>query len=622
MADRRGVIYLSVGWSSLPTLLRRSAFRRESWYVRTRVESRAGERLLNAFRARQIDLDSVPLLPTGADSTEGPARRGIAALDRKDLRPLTDWYAERYPDVPGASDILHNALVRAVTARTVDAFYAQLWARAREFESTVFVGATSWDQLLLQDRNLGYRVVGRASRALSTVADVGRQLRRILGSGTGSSSARADLAALPVTEGEPRDWSAASAATGSVLFVLNISTVFGGLYSYEHVFTDDPDSPLGPGNVVAMAINGGPHNPQGVRQSYPSAGSRRRRLTGSALLTVKALRHFGARYPLRYVALLSAACAQADGQRASLLERFPAGRIAILSYDLQIPIELILSLEAAGIRTVALNERPLSVAVVSQPIAVSKLLTAGPFFSEAAVESPSIAVCQAPAVGMWRTDLIREYGRSHDDAWNSVRVDGRRRVLALPYHVDRGPRLASNPLATAADSVRHFLTDILDLAEERSDIYIVIRGKNDHWLDDPRFADIANRVAASDAVEVSRRYDRLNESYRLVAHADLVVGKHSSLVDEALACDIPSVLHDYTPNSRDVARPIVRYLPRDLWALDRDEFRRRIAAALADDGAGFSDYWTPLRAEIFGELADGQVRDRARRAMVELLRGT
>ena len=619
MAGGRGVIYLSVGWSSLPTLLRRSGLGRESWYVRTKLESPAGRRLLRMFGLREIDLDVIDLLPTGEDSTEGPAERGIGTLQRRAPAALAQWFAALHPGAPDAAGILQNALVREVEARAVDTFYAQLWARARGYRSTVFVGATPWDRLLLQERNHGYRVVGGVSRSLAAAASAAGRLRRARAQGSVQSSGLSDLAALPVTQDDHRDWAAGAAETGSVLFVLNISTVFGGLYSYDHVFTDDPSSPLHQENVVAMAINGGPRNPQGIREGYPSAGSRRHRLARSAALSARALLHFRGRYPFGWLRLLSAVSAQAEGQAASLGVRFPSARVAILAYDLQIPIELILALESAGIRTVALNERPLSSVVVSQPIAVSTLLTAGPFFSETAIDSPSVTVREAPAVGMWRTDLIREFQRTGDDGWDADAVRGRRRVLVLPYHLEAGQRLATNPIATSVASVRHFLTDILDLAEERSDIYVAIRGKNDRWLEDPRFRDIAARIDASDAVEVSRRYDRLNESYRLTSGADLVLAKYTSLVDEALACDIPCVLHDYTANSRDVARPVVRYLPRDLWALDPDELRRRVDQALADEGRAFREYWVPYRAGVFGDLADGHVRERARRVIVDLL---
>lgn len=619
MSGGRGVVYLSVGWSSLPTLLRRSGFGRESWFVRSRLSTPAGERLLRAFGVREIDLESVSMLPTDPDSTEGPVRRGIAALESTDLDPLTDWFAETHAGAANASGLLRNALVREVAGRTVDAFYAQLWARSRDYVSTVFVGATPWDRLLLQDHEFGYRVVGSVSRALAAVAAAVFRFRPTLDRTLDQGGGPDFLADLPTSQDGDRDWAAAPAETGSVLYVLNQSTVFGNLYSYGHVFTYDPGSPLNLRNIIAMGARGGPQNPQGVRHGYPSAGSRRRLLLRTTSLSVRALARFRRRYSVAQVGRLAAVCAQAEGQALALRTRFPGLRVAILAYDLQIPISLILALESAGIRTVALNERPLSSVVCSQPIAVSTLLTAGPVFADAASHSPSVAVRHAQAVGMWRTDLIREYGQQGSETWDLAAVDGRRRVLVLPYHLESGSRLPTNPIATSAASVRQFLTDILDLVEDRRDIYVLIRGKDDAWLDDPRCADIAARIAASDAVEVSRRYDQLNESYRLVAGAELIVAKYTSLVDEALACDIPTIVHDYSVNSRDVARPVVRYLPRELWALDAEELRRRVDWALADGGRGFREYWEPHRASIFGDLADGKVRARARQAIIELL---
>ena len=86
------------------------------------------------------------------------------------------------------------------------------------------------------------------------------------------------------------------------------------------------------------------------------------------------------------------------------------------------------------------------------------------------------------------------------------------------------------------------------------------------WVVDERFSGIAARINALPNIKVNCNYGSLNESYRLCAAADLVIAKHTSLVDEVLAPGIPCVLHDYTSNSHELARAAVAYLPRRLWA--------------------------------------------------------
>jgi hypothetical protein len=167
-------------------------------------------------------------------------------------------------------------------------------------------------------------------------------------------------------------------------------------------------------------------------------------------------------------------------------------------------------------------------------------------------------------------------------------------------------------LAVGVQPITHFLEDLEDLAERRPDVFIVIRGKNDNWVTDERFSGIAARIDALSNITVSRNYGALNESYRLCAAADLVIAKQTSLVDEVLAFGIPCVLHDYTRNSRDLARPSVAYLPRRLWAENSGEFNDAVDFSLEDDGEAYREWWEPHRIRIYGKLNDGSVRARAR----------
>ncbi len=616
-AGGHGVIYLSVGWSSLPSLLRRSGFGRESWYLRTSLTSTAGRRLLGAFDVRPIDLHSVDELVIAPRSTEDAMDRALATLQAEEVEPLLAHLAQRYPQASDPAGVLRSVLVRALADRSLDAFYAQTWARTRGFGRVVFVGASPWDGVLLGDPDRGRSVVGACSRGLARLGSVAARLRRRPAVAAPTATPRSPS---PEPEGSDPSPEFAAAAHATTLLVLNRGVSYGALYAYDHVFSTDPASVLHPSRVVLMGRTGGSGNPEGIRHGFPAVPRGRRRWTRMIRLAWGCVTAFGLRYRPRQVRLLIHACVTAEAQRAVLQRDFPAVRLAVLAYDLQVPIELVLAFESAGIRTAALNERPLSVVIESQPFAVSTLLTASDHFSAAALASSSVSVVDAPAVGMWRTDFIRHYaGEPVAHGWAASGARGQRRVLVLPYHVQPESGFGGNPLATSPSAVRHFLSSILDLAEHRPDAFFLVRGKSDAWVDDPRFADLAERVEAAENVGISRTYGRLNESYRLVAHADLVIAKYTSLVDEALACDIPCVLHDYTGNSRDVARPIVGYLPRDLWALDADELWRRVDWALADKGRAFRAYWLPYRVDVFGDLADGQVRERARRVIADLL---
>ncbi|MDO8307695.1 MAG: hypothetical protein Q7V58_04970 [Actinomycetota bacterium] len=612
----RGVVHVDVGWTSMPSLLRSLRPGTETWYLRSRMRSRAGRALLAVVGARQVDLDIVDDLPVGPESTEGPMLRAMAALDLADLTPLTDWFARDFPLAVNASGMLRSRIHQALAERALDAFYAELWSRARGFHETVFVGSTPWDRLLLTDAARGMTEAGAASRALAALAALVPR-RRQHGSVQPAAGSAVDAPATPDISSPGPDQ---PHGLPEVLLVLNQGRSYGALYAYDHVMSPDPRSPLHPGRMAVMARTGGPSNPEGIAHGYPGIGSRRGRTRDSLKRAWSARRHTGRRYAWAYVHLLAKTCAIAAVQRPELETTFPSVRVAVLAYELQVPVALVLALEAAGVRTVALNERPLSVVIATQPFAMSCLLTASAYFSERALGSTGIAVARAEAVGMWRTDFLRGFsGDSAVGAAATARAKGRKFVVVLPYHHVAGAGLVGNPLATSRSSVRHFLTEMLELAVERPDLHLVIRGKNADWLVDPQFADLATRCAEIDNVEVSTEYSRMNESYRLVAKADLVIAKYTSLVDEALAIGIPCVVHDYTTNARGVARAVVEYLPEQVWATSRPELLSRIDDALVRDGDAFRESWEPIRHRVFGTLNDGSVRERARAAITRLV---
>jgi hypothetical protein len=610
-ARSRGVIYFDLDWSSLPSLLFNSLRRHEAWFFRTSIRSRTGFKMINALGLKQVDLDLVPRLALGDLALSEPMGSAIDQLDSLPWDSLVLRLARRYPNAHDAAGILRNSVLRAVAARALDAFYGQTWARSLGYNTVVFVGTSRWDKYLLDDRANGVRVTGSTSRACAS----GRQF---IGQAFGlASSVR--IGTSGGARPKPQSPAVNEARTGkpwadrSVLLVLNMSTNFGGLYSYDYLFSDEATSPLHRENVIVVARNGGPESGEGVFLAHPAGGSRLRQIYVRARLVLRGMRVGGLRVPWGVVDHLAGVCARVDGQRLEIACRYPSLRLAILAYDIQVQSELVLALESLGISTAALNERPQSLFWGLQPFSVSTLLTASPCFSDAALASRSVSINSAVATGMWRTDFLHEFrAEPPHELRELARQAGQKFMVALPYHCAPPGQWSGNPLAVGVQPITHFLEDVADLAERRPDVLIVIRGKNDNWVNDERFSGIAARIDALSNITVSRNYGALNESYRLCAAADLVIAKHTSLVDEALAVGIPCVLHDYTRNSQDLARPSVVYLPRRLWAENSGEFNDAVDFALEDDGAAFREWWEPHRIRVYGSMNDGSVRTRAR----------
>jgi hypothetical protein len=267
------------------------------------------------------------------------------------------------------------------------------------------------------------------------------------------------------------------------------------------------------------------------------------------------------------------------------------------------PSEMVLALESLGIPTAALNERPQSLIWGLQPFSVSTLLTANFYVSEAALTSSSVSINSAVATGMWRTDFLHEYRAAPpNEVRERARPAGQKFVVALRHHCAPPGEWSGHPLAVGVQPITKFLEVLADLAAVRPGVFIVIRGKNDNRATEERLAGIAARIDALPKIAVSRNYGAYNESYRLCAGADLVIAKHTSLVDEVLAVGIPCVLHGYTRKSRDLARPSIAYLPRSLWAENSGEFSDAVDFALEDDGAVFWEWWRLHRLRVYMRL--------------------
>ena len=272
---RHGVIYLTVSWSSLPRLLVDRTRRRESWYWHSRMASSLGQQLLRTLRTSPVDVLSIPTLDLGSDSMSGPMLRALATLDELEIEPLLALYARRYSTATNATGILRSILVHRIAGRALDAFHVDLWARNIGLDQVTFVGCSEWDKILLSDPRKRRKVVGSVAR---TADRIGSLITRLtswrLTSKAPVSSAAWQAPDEQIDRGAFHDGKA-SDASRTVLYILNYGVSYGSLYSYDHVFSDDPASPLHRRNVVVMGRAGGPSNSQGIRHGFPERGFQR-----------------------------------------------------------------------------------------------------------------------------------------------------------------------------------------------------------------------------------------------------------------------------------------------------------------------------------------------------------
>ncbi len=305
---------------------------------------------------------------------------------------------------------------------------------------------------------------------------------------------------------------------------------------------------------------------------------------------------------------------------ATKLESFPGLKVALIDYDILCPKSLLMAFERRGIRTVAVQERFILSCNNLVGVIAGDYLCASRYAELAMMGSPLYSVDRYIPAGQYRSDiLLKARAGKPPEILQGPRKRGLRVITALGFHTTTDwPSSRTHPLVSwSAHS--HFLRDMIRLAREIPDVFIVLRFKDVDWMSLPCFADIIGEINASDNIRISTDYDRFYVSYDLCAHSDLVIAKHTSLADECLSVGIPVLFHEYTHNTRRIVADAFDYQPAKIMCFSYDELVGRTRAVLSGESGQLSQDYEYLKREVFGGLSDGRVRERIHNHIKSLL---
>lgn len=352
-----------------------------------------------------------------------------------------------------------------------------------------------------------------------------------------------------------------------------------------------------------------------------ASSSRLHRLKGFLELAVRGLQKAKSPQDVSLALQLARNCEQILNYRRQVKSRAPSAQVAVLAFDMRVPTSLAIALLAGGIRSIATQERPAAAYLPWLPVILDTFLTAGPCFRSASTEKPTTFYRQARDVGMWRTDLIHD-ARNHPcpSFLAEAKEEGQSIVLALPFHVEPDQYSSMVSIATSWQTARCFLQDIISLSRTRPQCFFVIRSKDADWWNMKTFEEEVNAIREAPNLWMDLDFQHLNRSYLILGHSDALIARYTSLVDEALALDVPAVLHDYSNNMQIMYRRMFSYLPERVWAHNYEELSAGLDDALEGKGEDFRTWWRPFRAQLYGDLNDGSVRVRSQSLTIDLLR--
>jgi len=298
----------------------------------------------------------------------------------------------------------------------------------------------------------------------------------------------------------------------------------------------------------------------------------------------------------------------------SLRSEYPIARVAVLAFDLQVPMDVLLALEFAGVTTVALNERPHTLFERAVAFGAKRMLVSSEKLSEVALAAPHVATASALPIGMWRTDLLVDSMRA-----SRRRLDSPgQHILILPMNL-AAHGACGLPFITSPAAVAGFLRDMSALAEAWPHEHFVLRAKTLDWWNDARLSREVSRFESLANCSVSAEYSRMYVQYELCASAKLVIGKPTSLIEEALAVGVPSILHDFSPTSSGYYSGTWRHVPREFWALSRVELATKVGEVLSGLNVEVRNAAMSEVRGTLGSRSDGHVRERVRSLIRHML---
>lgn len=292
------------------------------------------------------------------------------------------------------------------------------------------------------------------------------------------------------------------------------------------------------------------------------------------------------------------------------LSRFQNAKIALIGYDVLFPRVLSMALSAKRITSIATQERlmqshydHLSHIMVDYYFPISKT------FTDRLSSNGLSYVKRVIPLGPIRADLINAYRCFCEDKCVSIKKE-RKLVIAYDFPAQKDFFDASSDPILNWKNNSDFYNDLIRLSKDLPDIYIIIRGRNDDWCSLPAFSALFEKIMNAPNIEIDRDYGALNISYMLASFADLIIAKHTSIGDEALACGIPVLFHDYFLNMKRAVSSVFNYNNYPVFVYSYSDLKSRVQGIINGADPLSSELLKEMKRDLFTIPKNGTVREK------------
>ena len=231
----------------------------------------------------------------------------------------------------------------------------------------------------------------------------------------------------------------------------------------------------------------------------------------------------------------------------SNLKLFKNLRTVFIDWDTHCPKELLLVFEINKIKSICVQERSIQSSYkYFYNIICDTFLSSIPLMDKIFQEKPLSQVGQVIEFGNYREDYL--FNDNYDDfIKEKYKINKKEKTIILYAHhtVDN---LADqlNEFITNWDNHLYFMQSTYDILSKHKNIKVIYRFKDINWLYLEKFQNIINKIEENQNMFIDKEYSKSFFSYSLARFADIIIGPHSSILDELIDIGFKNVLlYDY-----------------------------------------------------------------------------
>ena len=310
-------------------------------------------------------------------------------------------------------------------------------------------------------------------------------------------------------------------------------------------------------------------------------------------------------------------------QKGGRFDRFTKNRkgikIAFIGFDILTDPLLVAMLQESGYYVFAIQERfpPLFFKDFNYMI-FDEYLVWLPLAKKVIQENGLSCITFVDILPPYRIDYIY-----HEHIKKRINTGSRKTktILCFDYHSEKDQNTIFQPIACVENN-KLFYEDVLVLSRVFCDYQFIIKSKDNTWLEMKEYKGVISEIRKRNNISIAG-LGRDKLTYQLIAQADIIVGKHTSAMDEARIFGKPIIIHDYGVNfKKAISVAISEVYDERLFAHSQEELVERVRGILSNDCVPLDGYISPYfhkNDDVMQKPRHVTVKERLKTRLDELL---